>query len=63
MHLLLNLIGPSEHVVDIFEVICTGEEGVGVALRGIILLQVGFLAEIAHLERGQSRDRRTISRK
>jgi len=48
--LLLDLVGATEHVIDVGEVVCAGEEAIGLAGGGIALLEVGLLAEVAHLE-------------
>jgi hypothetical protein len=47
--LLFDFISAAEHVVNPGEVVSTGEKGVWVALGFVILLQVGALAEVAHL--------------
>lgn len=38
-----------EHVVDFRQVVSAGNDAVGLALRSVVLLQVGLLAEVAHL--------------
>lgn len=48
--LLLDLIAPPEHVIDLCEVVSAGSDGRNVALRGVVLLKVGLLAEITHLK-------------
>jgi hypothetical protein len=50
MYLLLNLVRAAEHVVNVAEVVGTGEETIGLAGGGIALLEVGLLTEVAHLE-------------
>lgn len=52
--LCLNFILASEHVVNLGQVVCTGEECVRVAGRLEILLQVGVLTQDAHLEETMS---------
>lgn len=49
--LLLDLVGAAEHVVNIGKVVGSRVKTVSLALGGITLLQVGLLAEVAHLER------------
>lgn len=48
-HSCLDLILSSEHVIDLSEIVCTGDERLGVARRLEVLRQVGMLAEDAHL--------------
>lgn len=50
-YLLLDLIGAAEHIVNVGEVVCAGEDAVSLTLGGVALLEMGLLAEIAHLER------------
>jgi hypothetical protein len=49
-NLLLDLVRTAEHVVDVGEVVGTGEEAIGLAGGGIALLKVGLLTEVAHLK-------------
>jgi hypothetical protein len=49
-HLLLYFVCAAEHVVNVGEVVGTGEEAIGFAAGGIALLEVGFLTEVAHLK-------------
>ena len=49
-YLLLDLIGAAEHVVNIGEVVSTGQNVLNLTLRGVVLLEVSLLAEIAILE-------------
>jgi hypothetical protein len=48
-YLLLDLVCAAEHAVNAGKVVCAGEETVSLSLRGVVLLKVGFLAEVAHL--------------
>lgn len=52
-YLLLDLIFSSEHIVNVSEVVGAREEVIDLALRLVVLLQVGTLTEVAHLESGQ----------
>jgi hypothetical protein len=52
--LCLDFILSSEHVVNLGQVVSTGEERVGVASRLEVLLQVGVLTQNAHLKIGVS---------
>lgn len=54
-YLLLDLVGAAEHVVDLGEVVGAGQDAVGLTLGGVVLLEVGLLAEIAELQWRQSR--------
>ena len=56
--LLLDLVRAPEHAIDACQVICTGEQGVGVASRDVVFLEMSFLAEVAHLGIVKSRDRK-----
>ena len=47
--LCLNGVIPLEHVVDVLEVVRAGNDGGRITLGLVILLQVGLVAEIAHL--------------
>ena len=47
--LCLDGIFALEHAVDLLEVVGAGGDGGNVALGGVILLEMGLLAEIAHL--------------
>lgn len=49
-YLLFNLVGATEHVVNVGEIIGTREEAIGLSGGGIALLQVGILTEVTHLE-------------
>jgi len=59
--LLLDLVRAPEHAVDACQVICAGEQSVGVASRDVVFLEMGLLAEVAHLGIVQSRDRKENS--
>lgn len=48
--LLLDLVRAAEHFVNVGKVVSTREEAIGLAGGGIALLQVGFLAKVAHLQ-------------
>lgn len=48
--LLLDLISASEHAVNAREIIGTREYIVGLAEGGIVLLEMGFLTKVAHLD-------------
>jgi hypothetical protein len=48
-NLCLDLILSSEHIVNMRQIVCAMEEGVGLTDWGEILLQVGLLSEQAHL--------------
>jgi len=56
--LLLDLVCTPEHAVDACQVICTGEQGVGVASWSVVFLEMGLFAEVAHLGIVKSRDRK-----
>jgi hypothetical protein len=58
--LLLDLVRAPEHAVDACQVICAGEQGIGVASRDVVFLEMGLLAEVAHLGIVESRDRKRI---
>jgi hypothetical protein len=47
--LRLDPILPTEHVVDALEIINTSSNGLGTARGYVALLQVSFLAQLAHL--------------
>jgi hypothetical protein len=49
-YLLLDLICAAVHVVNVREVVCAGENAVGLTLGSVVLLEVSLLAEVAHLE-------------
>jgi hypothetical protein len=51
IRLLLDLVLPSEHIINMGKVVCAGEEAIGAAFRGVALLEVGSLTEVAHLIR------------
>jgi hypothetical protein len=50
MKLRLDPILPTEHVVDALEIINTFSNGLGTARGYVALLQVSFLAQLAHLD-------------
>jgi hypothetical protein len=50
IHLRLDAILTAEHVIDILEIISTFGNGLGTASRCVALLQVSFLAQLAHLD-------------
>lgn len=57
-NLLLDGVCAAEHVIHVGEVVCAGEQGIGVTAGGIVLLEVGSLPQGAHLLcKSQSRDR------
>ena len=56
--LLLDLVRAPEHAVDACQVICAREQGIGVASRGVVFLEMGLLAQVAHLGIVKSRDRK-----
>jgi hypothetical protein len=47
--LCLDLVFPSEHVVDFGQIVCAREKGLDLTGRAEVLLQVGFFSEQAHL--------------
>jgi len=49
-HLCLDLVFAAEHVVYVCEVIGARGDSLRVAGGGVVLLEVGFLAEVAGLE-------------
>ena len=54
-YLLLDLVGAAEHVINVGEVVCAGQDAVSLTLGGVVLLEMSLLAEIAHLKWYQSR--------
>lgn len=49
-YLCLDLVFTLEHVVNLLQVVGTGDDGGGLALGGVVLLEVGLVTEIAHLQ-------------
>jgi len=49
MTLFGDLVCAAEHLVDVLEVVCAREQGLCGSSGAEVLLQVSFLAEVAHL--------------
>lgn len=52
-YLCLDGVGSLEHVINLLQVVGTWNDGRGITSGLEVLLQVGLLAQIAHLENGQ----------
>ena len=46
----LNRVRTLEHIVNILKVVCARRNGRDIALGSIVLLKVGLLPEVAHLQ-------------
>lgn len=56
--LCLDRILALEHVIDLGEIVCSGDDGLGVSSRREVFLQVSMLAEETHLFKQVSNGKR-----
>lgn len=57
--LCLDRVLALEHVVDLLEVVGTRGDGRDLALGGVVLLEMGLLAQVTHLYTMVSKDKKS----